>query len=66
MGQKIKELRKAKKITQVEMAKKLGVFEGCITGWEQDRFYPTLFNCILLADYFGVSLDELCCREYKD
>ena len=62
MGQKIKELRKAKKLTQQKLAKKLGVSQGSIATWEQDKFDPNLLSCVSMADFFGVSLDELCCR----
>lgn len=65
MGQKIKQLRKVKKISQGKLAKKLSVTQGSVASWELDHFYPNLFNCIVMADFFGVSLDELCCREFK-
>ena len=62
MGQKIKVLRKAKKLSQKSLAKKIGVTQGSIAAWELDNFYPNLFNCFVMADFFKVSLDELCCR----
>lgn len=65
MGQKIRELRKAKSMTQICLASKIGVTQTSITLWETDKFEPSLFTCIALADFFGVSLDELCCREFN-
>ena len=62
MGQKIKELRKSKKLSQKSLARKLSVTQGSIAAWELDKFYPNLFNCFVMADFFKVSLDELCCR----
>ena len=65
MGQKIKELRKAKKLSQKELAGKIGTTQSAINNWEQDKFYPNLFSCFVMADFFKVTLDELCCRNFK-
>lgn len=65
IGEKIKELRKAKGMTQMELAIVIGVSPSNISAWEVERFDPTIFNCILLADVFQVTLDELCCRDFK-
>jgi transcriptional regulator with XRE-family HTH domain len=62
IGEKIKELRKAKKMPQHKLAEKIGVHTSTVCWWETHRIEPTMFNCILLADVFGVTLDELCCR----
>ena len=65
LGEKIKELRKDKKITQRKLANKLGVSLSAVCNWENNKFDPSLFNCIVMADVFGVSLDELCGRKGK-
>jgi DNA-binding XRE family transcriptional regulator len=62
IGKKIKKLRKKNKYTQEKLAKKIGVSINSISFWELDKFEPTILNCISLADVFGVTLDELCCR----
>lgn len=62
IGKKIKKLRKKNKYTQGKLAKKIGVSINSISFWELDKFEPTILNCISLADVFGVTLDELCCR----
>ena len=63
LGEKIKELRKDKKITQRKLANKLCVSINTVCNWENNKFDPSLFNCIVMADVFGVSLDELCGRK---
>lgn len=62
IGEKIKELREKNKYTQKKLAYKTGVSVNSISLWELDKFEPTILNCISLADVFGVTLDELCCR----
>ena len=65
IGEKIKELREEKGWIQKKLAETLGVTVNVVSLWETGRNEPTIFNCILLADVFGVTLDELCCREVQ-
>ena len=65
VGEKIRQLRENKGIHQYELAKELGCIKQSISGWETGKFEPSLFSCILLADFFGISLDELACRDFK-
>ena len=65
IGEKIKELRQAKGMSQLELSELIGSNQTKISGWENNLCEPRVFNCILLADIFGVSLDELCCRDFK-
>lgn len=60
IGDKLKTLRKSKDITQEELAEKIGVSPSSIVNWERNKFEPTIFNCIVMADFFGITLDELC------
>ena len=65
IGKKISELRKGKGLNQGQLAEKLGVSPSSITNWEKNKFEPTIFNCVVMADFFGVTMDELC-RGYKN
>ena len=65
VGKKIKELREAKGISQKKLGEIMDINNCVICAWEKGRCEPRVFNCILLADIFGVSLDELCCRDFK-
>jgi transcriptional regulator with XRE-family HTH domain len=65
LGEKIRFLRKKRKLTQKKLAEEIGVSLNIVYFWETERIDPTLFNAIVLADYFGVTLDELCCREVR-
>ena len=55
----LKELRLEKKMGQVELAKALGVSKGVISLWENGLREPNMYSLIVLAKFFGVSIDEL-------
>ncbi|MBQ5311869.1 MAG: helix-turn-helix transcriptional regulator [Oscillospiraceae bacterium] len=52
-------LRKMKKLSQEELAYKIGVSRQTMSKWETGESLPDIGNCIALADIFGVSLDDL-------
>ena len=56
---KLQELRKRKGITQEELAKALYVSRTAVSKWESGRGYPSIESLKALAEYFGVSVDEL-------
>ena len=60
IDERIKELRKREGISQRELSEEIGVPQQTISSWESGRNEPSIFNCIVLADYFDVSLDYLC------
>ena len=57
--EKIKDLREEKGISQEKLADELGISHGIISFWENGKREPKLSNLILLAGYFGVSIDYL-------
>ena len=63
LSEKIKSLRQAKHMTQVELAKELGLTKQCVSNWENDNVLPSIEMLIKIADYFGVSTDYLLGRE---
>jgi transcriptional regulator with XRE-family HTH domain len=62
IAKKIKELRKERGWSQIQLAVKIDVYPDYISWWESGKRDPSLINAISLADAFGVSLDELCGR----
>lgn len=64
-GQKLRDLRKSRNLSQSQLAKKLGVGLMSVSFWERDTVEPSIFNAIAVADFFNISLDELCCREFE-
>ncbi len=58
-GTMIKRLRESRKITQQQLAEKLGVSNKAISKWETGRGYPDISLIEPLADALGVSIIEL-------
>ncbi len=59
IGSKIKELRKQRGITQEQLADSIGVSFQAVSKWENNIALPDITLAPVLANYFGVSMDEL-------
>ncbi len=59
LGQKIRELRHRDGRTQEMLADALGVTSQAISRWEANGGYPDMEMIPSIANYFGVSIDEL-------
>jgi len=59
IGTNIYVLRKEKKITQAQLAEKLGVSEQAISKWENGQCAPDVSLFPIIADLFGVSIDRI-------
>ncbi len=52
-GQRIRDLRKEKRLSQTELADVVHVSQQTITAWENDKAEPSSSAIAALADYFG-------------
>lgn len=59
IGNKIRELRKRRGITQEQLAESIGVSFQAISKWETNISLPDITLAPVLANYFGVSMDKL-------
>ncbi len=59
IGNKIKALRKAKGITQEQLANAIGISFQAVSKWENGIALPDITLVPMLANYFDVSMDEL-------
>ena len=59
LGQKIKELRKRDGRKQEDLANALGVTSQAVSRWEKDGSYPDMEMIPAIANYFGITIDEL-------
>lgn len=59
IANKLYELRKQNKMSQEELAEKLGVSRQAVSKWERAEASPTTDSLILLAQLYNISLDEL-------
>ena len=58
--------RKLLQMTQEDLAEKVGVTRQAVAKWESGETVPDLEKSMLIADAFGVSLDELVNHEPAD
>ena len=58
-AERIKDLRTRNGMTQEALGKIIGVKYDSISIYERGKNYPEVRNLIVLADYFGVSIDYL-------
>lgn len=66
MGSFIAALRRAKSMTQRELAERLNVSDKAISRWERDESAPDLSLIPVIAEIFGVTADELLRGERAD
>ena len=59
IGRFIAELRKEKKLTQIDLANKLGITDRAISKWENGRGLPDLSLLTPLCEILDVSINEL-------
>ena len=59
IGKKIRQLRKAKKLTQEQLAVALNVSGQAVSKWETEQTVPDISLLPVIARFFGVSMDEL-------
>lgn len=59
LGSVIADKRKEKKMTQLELAQKLGVTDKAVSKWERDLSCPDIGTLPALARELDLSLDEL-------
>ena len=62
-NEKLQELRKARSLTQEELAEALFVSRTAISKWESGRGYPSLDSLKEISKFFSVSIDDLICPE---
>lgn len=65
-GENFKYYREEKGLSQRELAKKTGISQQAFSCWERNERTPNMDDCIILANFYGISLDELVGREIKD
>lgn len=59
LGERMRELRRRDSRTQEDLARALGVTSQAVSRWENGTCYPDMELVPSMANYFGVSIDEL-------
>ena len=58
-GERLKELRMARGMSQMQLARAVGISQSAIAKWELGKTEPTASAIILLAGFFGETTDYL-------
>ena len=67
LSENIRKYRQQKEMTQSQLAFVFDVSEQAVSRWENGKTYPDITLLPALADYFGITIDELMGMEnYKD
>ena len=64
-GEALKEQRELASISKVELAKQIGTSHQNISRWESGKVLPNIDFCVKLADFYGITVDELIGRQIK-
>ncbi len=59
ISDRIQNLRKAKGISQEELADRIGVSRQAVSKWESEQSTPDIDKVILLSEYFETTTDYL-------
>lgn len=65
-GENLKNIRKYKKISQEELAERLGVSRQSISKWETGENYPSMTNIMCLCDIFNCPINEFVHEDMVD
>ncbi len=65
LNERLREIRTAKKLSQVELARLLGVTKQCVSNWENDNIQPSIEMLVKIATALQVSTDYLLSIENK-
>lgn len=58
-GRRLKELREERGLSQRQFAKIIGTSQPNLQRWEKGQFEPDQKTTIIIAEYFGVTIDYL-------
>lgn len=59
LSENLYNLRKLHKFSQEQVADRLGVSRQAVAKWETGETAPDIHNCVALAQFYDVSIDEL-------
>lgn len=64
IGDSLKQHRLSRGYTLEDIEKATGISNQNLSRWERNLVIPNIDFCIRLADYYGISLDELVGRDF--
>ena len=65
MSERLRMLRKERKLTQVAVQMQTGIEQALLSKYEKGERIPPTETLILLAEFYNVSIDFIVCRTEK-
>lgn len=65
-GEEFKFHRQKANLSQQDLAKLINTSQQNISRWENNEVEPSISFCVALADYYGISIDELIGRDINN
>jgi len=65
MTNNLRKLRKEHKLTQIALQMKTGIEQSLLSKYETGERIPPTDALLVLADFYGVSIDYILCRTDK-
>lgn len=65
LGLELKNHRESNGYSQIQVAQATQITQAAISRWESNLRIPNIIDCITLADFYGITLDELVGRDCK-
>lgn len=65
-GERLKQLRKSKKLGQMELAEQIGVSVQSVSRWETGNCMPDIFQIVPLAKVLGTTADHLLGMDFPE
>ena len=59
IAEALKEHRESRNLSQQKLAEECDLKQQSISRWEKGINVPDIISCIKLANYYGITLDEL-------
>ena len=63
VSEALKYQRESANLSQSKLAKKTGISQQKLSYYETGKHSPSIDDCILLANFYGITLDELVGRK---
>lgn len=63
-GEALNYQRETAELSQLELSRKAGISHQNINRWEKGEVLPNIDFCVKLADFYGITLDELVNRKF--
>lgn len=64
-GEYLKRERENNNLSQSKLAKLTGISQQKISYYESEKYEPPISVCEILADFYGITVDELIGRDYE-